>query len=99
MIRVTVYKDNAEITVQDRKIKPTLKQMQKAVKGYIESVPEAYYTESNKDWFSRQHKGVIDAVYVNDDGLALYDKANPFFTPAPWGDSLYGNVLVIERIA
>jgi hypothetical protein len=97
--KITQYKDNHDISVLAQANEPELKQLQEMVGGLIEQVPEAYYRESNADWFSRQHKHEIDAVWCNEEGLLTNEpKANPFFAPAPWGDRLYGNVVVVEVI-
>lgn len=96
--KITTYRDNGDLWVLELIKKPTLKQLQKQVGGLIEQVPEPYYFESNQDWFKRQHPNKIDAVWCDEEGLGKYNHANIFFTPAPWGDSLWGNVTVVEKI-
>lgn len=99
MFKITTYKDNTEITIYETKDQPKLEELQKLVGGYIEQVPEEYYRQSNKDWFARQHPSEIDAVWVNEEGMLVAEPiVNKFFTPAPWGDSLYGNVVVVEKL-
>lgn len=97
--KITTYTggSNPQVLVLEQKKQPSLQLLQKLVGGLIEWVPTGYYQDSNKEWFNRQHPNV-DAVWCDEEGLLKDLTANKFFTPAPWGDSLYGNVVVVERI-
>lgn len=97
--KITIYKATGEkVQIAEVPKTPTLAQLQEAVGGLIEQVPEPYYRETNL-WFGEQHPYELDAVWCNEEGL-MHDEpvANKFFEPAPWGDRLYGDIAVVEKV-
>jgi hypothetical protein len=97
--KLTYYKANGDKQQKLVDSAPSLEQLQGAVGGMIEQVPEAYYRESNKDWFELMHPDEVDAVWCHEEALLVSDpQPNLRFKPAPWGDRLYGDVLVVEKV-
>jgi len=79
-------------------IKPSLKQMQEAVGGLIERAPECYETQFGIKLITNPN-AKLDAIWCNEEALLASNPVpNLFFEPAPWGDRLYGDVLVVEEI-
>lgn len=99
MYKLTVYKANGEITVRHEIKELTAKMLQSSVGGWLEPVPEDFYQVSNKLWFNMQHPNEIVSVWCNEEAKISHENiANPFFVPASWGDSLYGDILVVEKV-
>lgn len=97
--KLTTYTNDTQVRIQELDRQPSLSKLQEEVGGFIEQVPAPFYLDSNKDWFSQQHDiEKLEAVYCNEDGKFISQFANRYFIPAPSGDSLYGNILVVERI-
>lgn len=96
--KVTIYRASGNVDIYELDKAPSLEQLQASVGGLIERVPEEYYQVANP-WFTRQHKGEVDAVWCNEEGLLVAAPVvNPFWEAAPWGDRLVGNVTVVEKI-
>lgn len=80
--------------VQDKK--PALDELQEAVGGLIDVAPECYWEQPA---LKNICTGEISDVWCNDEALLVDEpKPNLFFEPAPWGDRLYGDVLVVEKV-
>lgn len=75
---------------------PSLEQLQEAVGGLIEAVPEVYWEQSSVKAITT---GEVVDIWCNEEALLKAEPVpNLFFEPAWWGDRLYGDVLVVEKI-
>lgn len=94
--KLTRYRTNKQIETVEQVTEPKLEQLQELVGGFIEEAPDCY---KEQGWFEVKHNNRIDAVWCNEGALMQAEpKINPFFEQAPWGDWLYGDVLVVEVI-
>lgn len=96
--QLTEIKANGAIAQWKQGHKPELKQLQGSVGGLIEQAPDNYKEQQAfKNLFPNPE--TIDGIWCNEEALLVADPVpNLFFEPAPWGDRLYGDVLVVEKL-
>lgn len=94
--KLTQIKTDGTVVGWTQAHKPKLDQLQEAVGGLIDVAPECYWEQRALKNLCR---GDIIDVWCNDEALLVDEpKPNLFFEPAPWGDRLYGDVLVVEKV-